>query len=462
MRRWAVVGLLAAGLTVGTLGPARAVHGGTPGDFNGDGYRDAVVPAPGADVSGKEAAGAVVVLYGSKSGLSASNRKTITQNTSGVPGSAEAYDRFGAATATADLNRDGYADLLVGSPYEDTTQGEDAGTVTVLCGSKSGLTSATNLRSPSDGPRRYGLDVAALSTGAGARTQILVAGYDGLVRVTGPFTRSGGIGSAEWSQNTPSVGSVALGDLNGDGVPDPAVATVRLHDISGGEIYTEPAYGKQLRGNGLITASGDINGDGYADLVAGDPDEPLAAGQDGAKGGRILVWYGSADGITGETQPGEITQDTPGVPGGSEKGDAFGAGLAVADLDRDGRADILVGAPYEAVGSARGAGMVTVIPGRPSGTLGTGSYSFTQNTSGVPGGSETDDFFGATVAAGDVNKDGKPDLFIGGPGENNHTGAVWTLPAATPTGSTMHTASALGLTQSSSTLLSGPGLLWTI
>ncbi|MFG2810455.1 FG-GAP repeat protein [Streptomyces massasporeus] len=54
-----------------------------PGDVNGDGYRDAVLPAPGANVAGKAGAGAVVVLYGAKSGLSASRRADITQNTGG-------------------------------------------------------------------------------------------------------------------------------------------------------------------------------------------------------------------------------------------------------------------------------------------------------------------------------------------------------------------------------------------
>ncbi|MFI9251134.1 integrin alpha [Streptomyces sp. NPDC053069] len=48
--------------------PAAAVHGAVPGDFNGDGYRDAVLPAPEANVAGKAGAGAVVVLYGSKWG----------------------------------------------------------------------------------------------------------------------------------------------------------------------------------------------------------------------------------------------------------------------------------------------------------------------------------------------------------------------------------------------------------
>src|SRR5689334_2099264 len=117
MRRWSAAAFVAAALVGGVLlpaVPAVAVHGAVPGDFNGDGFRDAVLPAPGANVSGKEGAGAVVVLYGSASGLSTSHRKTITQNTTGVPGVSEAGDGFGSATATADLNRDGYADLVVG------------------------------------------------------------------------------------------------------------------------------------------------------------------------------------------------------------------------------------------------------------------------------------------------------------------------------------------------------------
>ncbi|WP_406158997.1 VCBS repeat-containing protein [Streptomyces canus] len=468
MRRWSAAALVAASVTVGALlpaTPAAAVHGGVPGDFNGDGYKDAVLPAPGADVSGKQGAGAVVVLYGSKSGLSAGNRTTITQNTAGVPGTAERGDGFGATTATADLNRDGYADLVVGSPYEDSSKGTNAGAVTVLWGSKGGLTSGTDLPSPSGSTQNYGLDLAALSLGAGTKTRVAVGGYDASVHITGPFTRAGGYGSRTLNMDTASVESVALGDFDGDAVPDPAVATARLSDLSGGEIYTKFAYGEQLNGNGLITAAGDINGDGYADLVAGDPDEPETAGVDGESGGRVLVWYGSAAGITKDTAPAQITQNTAGVPGASEKDDAFGGALAVADLNRDGLADIVVGSPYEDLAKNR-AGQVTVIPGRASGALGTGSYSFSQDTAGVPGAAEIDDFFGTTVSVGDVNKDGRPELFVGAVGENNFTGAVWVFPGGstrpTATGSKLFTAASVGLAQGNGTLLGGNGLLWVI
>ncbi|MFJ3233655.1 VCBS repeat-containing protein [Streptomyces sp. NPDC086787] len=463
----------AAVLIAGVMGvpllsatPAVALHGAVPGDFNGDGYRDAVLPAPGANVAGKEGAGAVVVLYGSRSGLSTARRATITQNTAGVPDTAEPHDGFGTATATADLNRDGYADLVVSAPYEDTAKGRDAGTVTVLWGSKKGLTSGTDL--PATTPRSYyyGLDVAALSTGPGARTEVLVAGYEGVMRFTGPFSNRGTYGRAVANQETPSVGAVALGDFDQDGSPNGVALTLRLSGLSGGEVYIDPVYGgAQQLGNGLHAVTGDINGDGYTDLVVGDPDDPNLAGADGALGGRVLLWYGSANGIARDAKPVQLTQNTPGVPDSSESGDNFGAALAVADLNGDKVADIVIGSPLEDT-SRTNAGQVTVIPGRRTGALGSGSYAFTQNTADIPDTDETEDSFGTTVAVGDLNKDGKPELLITAAGENSFTGAVWILPGGSngPTAKRSHvlTAPSVGLPQKENTLLGSNGLLGVI
>ncbi|MFF4398410.1 FG-GAP repeat protein [Streptomyces sp. NPDC001480] len=424
-----------------------------------------MLPAPGANVAGKHGAGAVVVLYGSNAGLSTSRRATITQNTAGVPGTAEADDGFGAATATADLNRDGYADLVVSAPYEDTARGKDAGTVTILWGSRNGLTSGTDLPATTPGAY-YGLDVAALSTGPGAKTKVLVAGYEGTMRFTGPFSRRGTYGEAVENRDTASVGSVALGDFARTGSPDDVSLTVRLSGLSGGEVYIDPVIGgAQQTGNGLIAATGDVNGDGYADLVVGDPDEPDRAGVDGALGGRVLLWYGSAHGIARDAKPVQLTQNTPGVPGASEKEDRFGGALTVADLNRDGLADIVVGSPMEDTGR-RNAGQVTVIPGRRAGALGGGAYAFTEDTAHLPGVGEGEDAFGTTVAVGDINKDGKPELFISAAEKNSSTGAVWVLPGGTngPTteGSRMITAPSVGFPQRDSTLLGGYGLLGVI
>ncbi|MFF5306067.1 VCBS repeat-containing protein [Streptomyces sp. NPDC013161] len=469
--RWRAAAVVAAALVGGTLlpaAPAFAVHGAVPGDFNGDGYRDAVLPAPGATVAGKEEAGAVVVLYGSASGLSATRRKTITQNTPGVPSSSEAWDMFGSATATADLNRDGYADLVVSAPYEDTADGTDAGLVTVLWGSRNGLTTATDLPSPvRTSSEEFGLDLAAVSTGGGARTQVMVGALDASAAFTGPFSRTGTYGGRTSLQGTPSVASVAIGDFDGNAVPDEALTTVGMSGLSGGEVYVYPPYTKPLQqGNGFISATGDVNGDGYADLVVGDPWEPEVAGVDGALGGRVLVYYGSATGIANDAKPLQLTQNTAGVPGTSEKNDAFGGALTVADLNRDGLADIVVGTPFEGVAGKNRAGEVTVIPGRRTGALGAGAYSFSQFTAGVGGGNETDDFFGTTVSVGDVNKDGKPELFVSAAQENVGNGAVWVFPGGangpTAKGSRVFTAASVNLTQRSNTALGGHGLLWLI
>ncbi|MYV40439.1 hypothetical protein GT030_16590, partial [Streptomyces sp. SID1328] len=117
-------------------GPAHAAPAAAPYDFNGDGRIDLAVGAPDATVGGRSWAGAVSVVYGGSAGLKTATRTVITQNTAQVPGAAEAGDAFGTAVASADLNKDGYADLLVGAPGEDV----GAGAVTLLRGNASGLT----------------------------------------------------------------------------------------------------------------------------------------------------------------------------------------------------------------------------------------------------------------------------------------------------------------------------------
>ncbi|MGC0330716.1 hypothetical protein RKD23_003706 [Streptomyces sp. SAI-170] len=471
MGRWGAAALVAAGLIAGTLapaGPAAAVHGAVPGDFDGDGYRDVVLPIPGADNGDNARPGAVVILYGSANGVStASRRQVLTAYSAGVPAPVENSSNFGTSTATADLNRDGYADLVIGAPGG----GSNTGTVTVMWGSSSGLRKGSLLPKPSYNGL-YGEDVAAISTGPGAKAQVMVGGEDGTVVIKGPFTSSGGYGSVTQGEREegPLVGSVALGDFNRDGMPDQVDFGWRRPEITGSQVrvnQTGAAAGSVLeKGNGFIAATGDVNADGYTDLVVGDPLTPFTPGVDGELGGRVLLWRGSASGITTDAAPEVITQDTPGVPGTSEKQDTFGAALAVTDLNRDGAADIVVGAPYETVGEVRRTGVVTVIPGRRTGPLGAGGYSFHQNTPGVPSVNETRDCFGATVSAGDVNRDGRPELFIGAACENHYNGAVFMLPGGdtrpTATGSRVFTLDSLGMPQWYEGWLGGFGLFWII
>ncbi|MFC7013239.1 VCBS repeat-containing protein [Streptomyces viridiviolaceus] len=456
-----LAGLLGGGALVPTA--AHAAGDTVPADFNGDGYRDAVLRVPAAAVAGQEAAGAVIVLYGSASGLSATSRAFITQNSPGVPGGAERGDYFGASTASADLDRDGFADLIVGSPYEDLAEGVDKGMVTVLWGSRSGLVSGRTLPTPAD-QDRFGRDVAAAGKESSSTSLVSAGGWNGTQVFGGPFTRTQDPASSEPGMGM-WFGSVTAGDLDRDGHADLIPVSGRAGGHTGGLISINPAGMLEDpldNGDALVAAVGDVNGDGYGDIVAGDPDEPEQRGVDGELGGRVLIYYGGPGGVADDTEPTVISQDSPGLPGAGEKDDEFGASVVVADFDRDGVADIAVGSPNEKLGTVGSAGMVTVIPGTRTGTPGAGSYTYGQETPDVPGGSEPGDRFGTNLSAGDVNRDGKPELIVSAVGENNYAGAAWVLPGGntrpTGTGSRMFTTSQFGLPASGYQLLGGDSL----
>ncbi|WP_328724671.1 FG-GAP-like repeat-containing protein [Streptomyces sp. NBC_00259] len=428
----------------GVVAPAVAKPIAAPADLNGDGYQDLVVPSPTADVGTKRGAGAVVVLYGSRTGVSTLRKAVITQDTAGVPDAAEPQDLFGASTAFADLDKDGYSDLVVGAPDEDLAGDANAGGVTVLWGGRNGLAAASGLPVPVVKGGRYGLDVAAVRDTSGPR--VLVGGYDGSIEFSGTFTRDGSVGTSQWNRDTASV-AVTDYAIRHDGRAVRIITTVRVGGYSGGLVYVDPAtLSDPLRIDGTTTAVGDVNGDGHDDLVVGDPDEPIS-GTYGHKGGQITLWYGGANGFA--AAPVRITQDTAGVPGTSTRYNNFGTAVAVADLNKDGLGDIVVGVPGQTQNGQGRAGAVVVIPGKRTGTPGAGSYQISQETASVPGVSEQGDTFGSTLAVGDVRADGRIDVIIGAECEDRCNGAVWVLPGSatgpTGTGSVELTAGKLGL-----------------
>ncbi|MFE7274179.1 FG-GAP repeat protein [Streptomyces sp. NPDC057623] len=446
--------LLAATLTTGLLTAlpatsASAAPSGLAGDFNGDGYRDVAVSAMCTDVGTASCAGAVVVLYGSSSGVSATRKAVITQNSPGVPGTAESSDLFGSSLAAADLDRDGYSDLVVGSSGESVGDRDGVGAGTVLWGGKSGLSGGKGLPQPS-GLSEWGGFSRGVATGdfdGDGDTDVTLTGQSNTHLYLGPFTRTGGPLSHSRVGEIGTTYDVFAGDLSGDGAAE-RVYPFAVDGDSGGQIYYYTWTGGSHRFTELPNADGmsgsvaDLNGDGYGDLVLGDSTDPGPDKPSGHKGGQITVWYGGPNGPDPAQTPTVIHQDSTNVPGSGEADDGFGMFLSTGDINGDKFADVAVAAPGEDLGAAVEAGSVTVLFGSASGLKTSGSKSYTQNTAGVPGTAESWDRFGSAVALTDVTKDGKADLVVGVDGENG-PGGVWSL-RGTSTGLT--TSGAQGVT----------------
>ena len=399
------------------------------GDFDGDGYDDLAIGAPletlvinhagviifgrSALVDGRLWTGAVNVLYGSSSGLSARREQVWHQGRRGIKGQPQSRDFFGAALAAGDFDGDGRDDLAIGAPGENS----GAGAVHVLRGAADGLSrigdqlwlqSSAGVDDASERGDGFGAVLAAGNLGYSTKEADLAVGIPGE-----------DVGTIE------DAGAVAvLYGQPGKGLTATIVPDRFVHQNTGG--LDDAAERRDHFGAAL--AIGDFGRTAQGDLAVGVPGESAAAGRQGA----VQVVYGGPSGI--DVADDQIwTAGAGGLQGEPQAAAEFGRALAAGDLNGSAYADLAIGVPYARDGAVAGAGAVHVVNGSPAGLTTTGSAAappqlWTRATlpvtfPGVPPGS---DLFGYALATGRLGAGSRAALAASAPNASgrNSIGAV--------------------------------------